>query len=1158
MFHKSFAILSWVILAFVTLVAESPRYSWAQANSTEFSPNSDGSDSQALKRDDTKDLAMFNQASKSIEQGRTEIGVEILHQLIQLRNDFDNMSELTLQISHKLAIAYFKQEDYTSTIYMTNAMGNSKPTSDLWCGLRAAAYKRLQLSSIELDELRNAVRMNPEDITNRKELAFELAQTEVPTLRNGLEALLAVEHLEKEFANDPLIAKCIAAAAAEAGDFPLAIRQQSQYIKQVKPERLEFESNLLDIYEGNLTQPNVIPAFDVNQLVRANELPSIASHSMVSVRLHGTTECIETQTGNGHCQIIKRDHIGVALNRMGTILVSHETIRPPAIERLDGKGPDVVTTRWAVEPAIEVHLLATGHTSTKLLGKANIVGADEATGLAVIQIVQEKPLEFFDELQPIQFQPEYRAFDPQTKVFLVEMFEPRIDAIKPGDSPSLKLVHPNPAATTTYDDAALNSTSVAKLRMVPDSLVETGSPYFNLIGECVGISHRVRWDGKSKVVAIPPAVCARIAAKLAAYGKVERAFLPFTMTGVTTAATKNSAGPQQIAGMLVSAVPKDVAIYQPLLYKLITEVDGIPTPTLTEWLVASERAWSRGVDTLALTVYDDKLGAFSIVYIPTTKAGSLQAAAPRVDSEAAAAEACKWMESNVHPDIYAKTGITLSRRIKRAIADNRNFSMFFDGYAMSNDLPVALLVRDGELVTQTLDMRTTELSGPGRGNISFDAFGKPNLRSDQSLKIVKLQADSSRSTQHGELVLNLEIAGLMAAQGKYAVRIQFLSPAKVPILIPLQDVPAPNTSRAMALTVALAEESVSQNLGDVAVVDIVEVSGDLKAEEYSALATNGWVTLNWLMRTQSNRFWKLNETPIVREPTMGSDAIDDDVVVANRYAGGRRGLRMQVDYSARGTFIHDPDLKLNQCGLPKAAVLQLFRPFIIRRMLDVGLAEFVEDAEAMLGRPVESTGTFARNAWISSAACDKILEEVISGQPVLLSRAPSLNRSGIQALQPVLTAGNVIRIHPLVFQGFDNEQAGDQVTVHLPLSQEAQREASTRMMPANNLYGPANGAPIFSPSRDIVMGCYYTTITRTDWGCPKYLGDGMIFASPREVDTAYALGKVALHATVHVRLPKDKRIRVRDEQKTPTRSIIETTVGRVLIYRNSPSADGVL
>lgn len=156
-------------------------------------------------------------------------------------------------------------------------------------------------------------------------------------------------------------------------------------------------------------------------------------------------------------------------------------------------------------------------------------------------------------------------------------------------------------------------------------------------------------------------------------------------------------------------------------------------------------------------------------------------------------------------------------------------------------------------------------------------------------------------------------------------------------------------------------------------------------------------------------------------------------------------------------------------------------------MLDEGFVEFVEDAEAMQGRPVESTGKFTRTAWISGSACDKILEEVISGHPVLLSHAPSLNRSRIQAFQPVMTAGNVIRIHPLVFQGFDSERDGDQVTVHLPLSQAAQREASTRMMPANNLYGPANGAPVFSPSRDIVLGCYYVTITRSAWGRPKCL-----------------------------------------------------------------------
>lgn len=260
-----------------------------------------------------------------------------------------------------------------------------------------------------------------------------------------------------------------------------------------------------------------------------------------------------------------------------------------------------------------------------------------------------------------------------------------------------------------------------------------------------------------------------------------------------------------------------------------------------------------------------------------------------------------------------------------------------------------------------------------------------------------------------------------------------------------------------------------------------------------------------------------------------------------------------IDYSARCTFITDPTMKLQRCGLPKSIVLRLFRPLIVRRMLDAGLADEKEDAEAMLGRPIESTGTLKPSTWIASSACDNLLEEVIAGHPVLLSRAPSLNRSGIQAFQPMITAGNVIRIHPLMFQGFDSEQDGDQVTVYLPLWQEAQREAVTRMMPVNNLTSPVNGTPVFSPSRDVALSCYYVTYLKPDLPRPTQVGDGMVFASTEEVRMAYELGKVAMGAKIWIRLPKNKRIRPEYEQNSSREKITATTVGRVLFNAILPA-----
>ncbi len=285
---------------------------------------------------------------------------------------------------------------------------------------------------------------------------------------------------------------------------------------------------------------------------------------------------------------------------------------------------------------------------------------------------------------------------------------------------------------------------------------------------------------------------------------------------------------------------------------------------------------------------------------------------------------------------------------------------------------------------------------------------------------------------------------------------------------------------------------------------------------------------------------------------MGIESTNDEVAIEKRSTGRRKGLPLRVDYSARGTFIYDPDIRLQQCGLPRSIVLQLFRPWIVRRMLDAGLVDLVEEAEALLGRPVEATGTFTRHMWITSSACARILEEVIAGHPVLVSRAPSLNRTAIQAFQPIMTAGNVICIHPLAFQGFDSDQDGDQVTVHLPLSREAQHEASTRMMPANNLISAANGAPVFSPSRDIAMGCYYVTHTKPHINPHSYVGDWMVFASTEEVHMAYELGKISMHAFIWIRLPKDKRVQVEHEPMSSSGGIIETTAGRVLFNQILP------
>jgi len=238
-------------------------------------------------------------------------------------------------------------------------------------------------------------------------------------------------------------------------------------------------------------------------------------------------------------------------------------------------------------------------------------------------------------------------------------------------------------------------------------------------------------------------------------------------------------------------------------------------------------------------------------------------------------------------------------------------------------------------------------------------------------------------------------------------------------------------------------------------------------------------------------------------------------------------LGKRVDYSARSVIVVGPELKLYQCGLPKKIALELYQPFIIRQLKDRGLADTIKSAKKMLER--------------KDGCVWDVLEEVIREHPVLLNRAPTLHRMGIQAFEPVLIEGNAIHLHPLVCRGFNADFDGDQMAVHLPLSVEAQIEAHVLMMSNCNIFSPANSSPIMSPSQDIVLGNYYITIERP---CEK--GEGMIFSSPFEAMLAYDQGKVSLQAGVKVRLNPGDRAVDGDGNYSEPGVVLKTTVGRCI------------
>jgi DNA-directed RNA polymerase subunit beta' len=243
-------------------------------------------------------------------------------------------------------------------------------------------------------------------------------------------------------------------------------------------------------------------------------------------------------------------------------------------------------------------------------------------------------------------------------------------------------------------------------------------------------------------------------------------------------------------------------------------------------------------------------------------------------------------------------------------------------------------------------------------------------------------------------------------------------------------------------------------------------------------------------------------------------------------------LGKRVDYSGRSVIVVGPTLKLHQCGLPKLMALELFKPFIFARLEAMGIATTIKAAkkEVESGTPV---------VW-------DILEEVIKEHPVMLNRAPTLHRLGIQAFEPILIEGKAIQLHPLVCAAFNADFDGDQMAVHVPLSVEAQMEARTLMLASNNVLFPSNGEPSIVPSQDVVLGLYYTTRDRINGK-----GEGLLFADVGEVQRAFDAGAVEMHSRVNVRLTeyvKDKET----GELTASTKLWETTVGRALLSEILP------
>lgn len=256
-------------------------------------------------------------------------------------------------------------------------------------------------------------------------------------------------------------------------------------------------------------------------------------------------------------------------------------------------------------------------------------------------------------------------------------------------------------------------------------------------------------------------------------------------------------------------------------------------------------------------------------------------------------------------------------------------------------------------------------------------------------------------------------------------------------------------------------------------------------------------------------------------------------------------LGKRVDYSGRSVISVGPYLKLHQCGLPKQMAKELFRPFIYGKLMADGMADSIKSAKRIVER--------------EEPALWDALDQVIKQHPVLLNRAPTLHRLGIQAFEPILIEGKVIQLHPLVCAAFNADFDGDQMAVHVPLTLEAQLEARVLMMSNNNILSPANGEPIIVPSQDMVLGLYYMTRE-----CINVKGEGMVLASPKHAEIAYLAGEADLHAKVKVRITEYKQFTEVDNSVllhdltaypdglVPVHSVRDTTIGRAILWQIAP------
>lgn len=488
-----------------------------------------------------------------------------------------------------LIAAYSGKGDMETTLYYASEIAKRpKFSTHLVHMVIGSCYRELLQPSAAIDFLRLAASLS-EDVQPSQILAMSLVQTPIPSIRDGQEAMYWLADQRELAERDPRVSKLIALASAENGDFEQAIAMQRRLIDRVPTKDRAQEIAYISQYENKQKSQPVFPAFD-RRILSRDKLAEQAWKSTVHVNVSGLASDGLTDEESTIVKVVKYRHMGIALNKMGSILISSESTELPHMVEGDLKSPRA--KRWVKQPTFSVWAIVDSTGVVLDLGKASIVGVDHESGLAVIQCDrighEHDPI---PELQPARFQPEHRSYDPAWLEFSKSYFERNDSTLVERTGGGLE--------TRSYPMMIENpqvSGTTAQFVECDQSRAPIGAPLLNVFGECIGLVRSIQ-NPQTQKVAVPAAVCSRIASKLCAFGFVPRVHSPMVVSSVSETSILPTGKVQVLrSGMYVSQLSSQNATlieknsaYQKLVGNVILSVDGHPTPTNTEWLIALER-----------------------------------------------------------------------------------------------------------------------------------------------------------------------------------------------------------------------------------------------------------------------------------------------------------------------------------------------------------------------------------------------------------------------------------------------------------------------------------------------------------------------------------------------------------------------------------------